>query len=366
MLSRRTPRPFAPGLLTLCAAGLLAASPGCSSNKEDVSGGVAGEQAPVFSLAWSEYPSWSAFGVAAEGGLIDEKAGRMGELEKKWNVDIVLKQADYDPCLGLYADGQVDAVCITNIDILPLAGGRPAVVAFPTSTSVGGDAVLAVGVDDLEGLKTVDTRGLEATVSQYVFERCLEERGEDPGDYPYRAMDPAEAARALQDGQIESCCVWNPFLLSAERNAPGVKRLMDSSEIPEEVIDLVAIGKDSLAKPGGDRFAACLAEAFHAFNEELAGEDGDTLLVALGHKFSKLGLEDMQVVTEQTRFYATAEEAKALMTKPEFASDVMPKVAAFTEAHSDGPAPSYGFENDQAALNFTTKYLDLELAGPGE
>ena len=343
--------------LTALAAGLIVALPGCSSSNDDV---------PVFSLAWSEYPSWSAFGVAAEEGLLNGEEGQLGEMEQKWNVDVVLKQADYDPTLGLYADGQVDAVCITNIDIHPLSAGRPAVVAFPTSTSDGGDAVLAVGVEDVAGLKGVDTHGLDKTVSQYVFERCLEERGENPADYPYKSMDPGAAAQALQGGQVQSVCVWNPFLLSAERNTPEVQRLMDSSEIPEEVIDLVAIGKDSLAKPGGDRFAACLADAFHELNARLDGEKGDELLVALGEKFSKLGLEDMKVVTEQTKFYATAEDAKALMTKAEFAEQTMPKIVAFTEANNEGAAPTVGFEDDAADLNFTTQYLDLELAGPGE
>ncbi len=243
------------------------------------------------------------------------------------------------PCLTMYSGGQVDAVCITNIDILPLAGGRPAVVAFPTSTSVGGDAVLTVGVDGLEGLKNTETRGLANTVSHYVFERCLEERGENPADFPYSDMEPDAAAVALQGGQVNSICVWNPFLLSAERNTPDVTRLMDSAEIPEEVIDLVAIGKDSLAKPGGDRFAACLAEAYHAFNGKLNGAQGDELLVALGEKFSKLGLEDMKLVTAQTKFYATAADAKTLMTKAAFKDDVMPKVVAFTEAQERRPGP---------------------------
>src|ERR1051325_586332 len=46
---------------------------------------------PTFSLAWSEYPSWSVFGVASELGLIDGRQGHQGELEKKWGVDIVLE-----------------------------------------------------------------------------------------------------------------------------------------------------------------------------------------------------------------------------------------------------------------------------------
>src|SRR4051812_33100189 len=48
--------------------------------------------APQFSLAWSEYPSWSVFGVAHMQKLIDGAAGKQGPLETKWNIDIVLKE----------------------------------------------------------------------------------------------------------------------------------------------------------------------------------------------------------------------------------------------------------------------------------
>ena len=49
-----------------------------------------------FSLAWSEYPSWSVFGVADEIGLINKAEGKKGTMEEKWGVDIVLKQLDYE------------------------------------------------------------------------------------------------------------------------------------------------------------------------------------------------------------------------------------------------------------------------------
>ena len=358
-----------PGTVTAVVVAIVAGClAGCSSNRDDGAAGVTpaggGEEIPQFTLAWSEYPSWSAFGVAAEEGLLDGDAGALGELEKKWGVDVVLEQKDYEPCLGLYADGRVDAVCITNIDILPLSAGRPAVVTLPTSTSDGGDACLAVGVDSVAGLKSVQTRGLADTVSEYVFVRCLEERGEDPADYPYGNMDPADAGVALRDGRVESIVVWNPFLLSAERDVPAAKRLFDSSEIPEEVIDLVAIGRDSLEKPGGPEFAACLADAFHEFNERLKGPKADDLLVALGEKFSKLGLEDMKTVTTQTRFYADAAAAKALIENPDLVSETMPRVAAFHKARGMEAAPTVGVDDPDADLNFTAEYLDLAVSGP--
>ena len=75
------------------------------------------KEVPTFSLAWSEYPSWSVFGVADVTGILNGKKGELGPVEEKWGVDIVLKEAEYDPCLAMYGAGQCDAVCITNMDI---------------------------------------------------------------------------------------------------------------------------------------------------------------------------------------------------------------------------------------------------------
>ena len=38
---------------------------------------------PVFTLAWSEYPSWSLFAVASELGLIDGRKGQQGTLASR-------------------------------------------------------------------------------------------------------------------------------------------------------------------------------------------------------------------------------------------------------------------------------------------
>ena len=59
--------------------------------------------------------------------------------------------------------------------------------------------------------------------------------------------------------------------------------LFDSSTIPEEIIDMVVVGKDVLEKPGGEDFACAVIDTFYQLNELLADpEKGDETLVALG------------------------------------------------------------------------------------
>lgn len=337
---------------------------GCSASKSSAPGSGGGDQ-QAFTLAWSEYPSWSVFGVAHENGLIDKDEGKLGSLEEKWGVDVVLKQLDYDACLSSYANSTADAVCITNMDILAPASGRDSVAILPTSTSDGADACIVTGIDSIEELKGTESRGLELSVSQYTFERCLEVLGHNPAEFPFKQMDPAAAATAMQNNQAEinSIVVWNPFVMQTLRVREGeAKVLFDSKKIPEEIIDMVVVGADALQKPGGDKFASCVVEAFYAVNDLIASPDkGDETLVALGSKFSNLGLEDMKEVVQQTKFYSTREAGSALFNKAEFQNTIMPRVVDFCASHDIiQTKPSISFGGDAAQLKFDTTFMDAK------
>ncbi|MDZ4849050.1 MAG: hypothetical protein SGI77_07130 [Pirellulaceae bacterium] len=315
-----------------------------------------------FSLAWSEYPSWSVFGVADELGLIEKDAGKLGEFEKKWNVDIVLKQADYDTCIQLYGASTVDAVCITNMDVLGPADSRASVAILPTSTSKGADACIAVGgIENIEGLKGVATFGLERTVSQYCFERCLELKGLKVADYPFSNMDPAVAAQAIQtgDNKVRSIIVWNPFVMQTLKSKSDAKVIFDSTDIPEEIIDMVVVGKDSLSKPGGKNFAMAILDVYYAINKRMADpKTADETLVAIGAKFSSLKLDEMKKIVEQTSFYSTPDAAIAILESDKFQKETMPAVAAFCESHGIiARKPSIGFSNPESQVNFEMEYL---------
>lgn len=274
-------------------------------------------QAPQFSLAPSEYPSWSTFILADAEGIIDGAAGKQSALEQKWNVDIILKEAEYDPCLQMYGAGTVDAVCITNIDILPIASSRKSVAIMATSTSYGGDALL---VDknqypDLASLRGQDVFGLDNSVSEYVFYRIVQQNGADPKEFKFTMMDPGAAAAAMQTGRKPAIMVWNPFVLDTLNKRADVKVLGDSRSCPGEVLDMVVVADEALKREGGDRFAMAVMEVFYTICDRM--EDPTTksdTLIGLGEKFSNLDLGSMRTVVNQTRFYMTPSQNIELLT----------------------------------------------------
>jgi NitT/TauT family transport system substrate-binding protein len=316
--------------------------------------------APSFSLAWSEYPSWSVFGVAHELKLLDGAQGRQGSIEQKWNVDVVLKEAEYDPCLTMYGASQCDAVCITTLDALNPSLSRPSVVILPTSTSFGADALIVPNtIREAKQLKGKKVYGLAKSVSEYCFNRNLELLGENPADYQFSNMDPGAAAVAMQQKQqaIEAIVVWNPFVLETLSKRKDTHVLFDSTKIPNEIIDSVVMAQASLAKPGGRAFAGAVIETFYRINQRLANPaTRDDTLVAIGEKFSHLDLEGMKKVVQQTKFYETPKAALDLMTGAELKL-LTDKVVAFCVKQEIVPStPKIGYGTAAAASGVALRF----------
>lgn len=362
-MNTKTKRHFH-NLLTATAVAALVTGCGGAGNNGGTDAAEGNGSAPSFSLAWSEYPSWSVFGVAHETKLIDGAEGKLGPIEEKWNVDIVLREADYDSCITMYGAAQADAACLTNMDALNPALSRASTMILPTSTSAGADACIVTdAIKDVKDLRGKKVFGLQKTVSEYCFVRNLELLGEKEADHNFSNMDPGAAAVAMQQKQdsVEAIVAWNPFVMETLNKRPDSKVLFDSTSIPNEIIDAVIMSQESLKKPGGKDFACAIIDAFYAVNQRIANEaTRDDTLVALGEKFSHLDLESMKTVVTQTKFFATPTEGKAILTGEELPG-IMTRVSEFCVAHEiveRNPSVAYGADQT-GDLIFDSSYIDL-------
>lgn len=346
--------------LTTIGLGLMMIA-GCGRGDSGSGGGGSQQAVPSFSLAWSEYPSWSVFGVAHAKHLIHKDQGQLGPIEKKWGVDIVLRQLDYDNCLKQYGNGDVDAVCITNMDVLSPSLGRSSVAVVPTSTSDGADACIVVGIDDVDQLRDHKVYGLGSSVSEYCFVRNLQLLNKKESDYQFTDKLPEDAAVAMQTDpkNTQAIMVWNPFVLQTLRKVDGSKRLFDSSTIPGEIVDMLVVAKSSLEKPGGDKFACAAIDTFYQISNLI--EDPatrDETLLALAAKFApELTVQDMNVIVSETKFYKTPDAGITLFTGPDF-PEIMKTVMAFSTSHGMVQTPPkivYG--TGDADLRFDPTYM---------
>lgn len=380
------------GVLTcLFAVLFISGCGGDEDNGEQQPAQVSSSGQPSFTIAASEYPSWSTFFVAHREGLINGEEGKLGPIEGKWGVDIVLKEADYDTCLTLYGSGTVDASCHTNIDALAPALGRESVFVCPTSTSVGADQCVTVGIKDVDDLQNYTTYGLEKSVAHVAWYATLEKAGKDPSQYTFKNMDPAAAAQAMQTNQenINAAQVWNPFVLQTLRTRSGAQTTLSTESVPGLVVDGIVVGKDVLQRPGGENFACAVIDTFYQTSALLGpalGNQGDTLsaaeakqlvgtlseeqqkaLVSLGDKFSNLPAEDMVICTHQTVFYRNADEGTSLLAGNEFQQTTTPKVAEICEKIGivdKAPTIAFGsYKDNDAQLVYDTQFMERVKAG---
>lgn len=308
----------------------------------------------TFTLYWSEYPSWSAFDAIPR-SILDGREGEMGSIEKTYNVDLKLVEADYDTCLTAYAAEQADFVCITNMDVLNPSLSVQSVAILPTSRSNGADALIVTNdIKDITDLRGKQVYGLAATVSDYAFYRFVQQNDPEKSHmYTFTNMDPGSAAINMQQGEdrFKAIVVWNPFVINTLAARKDVRVLHSSAEIPNEIIDMVVANRRALDRPGGDKAAKAIIASFYECNRLLADPaTSDETLIAIGEKFSNLGLDSMRQVVRDTLFYSSPDEALALYEGEELKATMTRVVDfCFTQAIIDEKPPDClsGFEGNQ-------------------
>lgn len=320
---------------------------------------------PEFTLAVSEYPSWSGtFLTACDIGLVNGGKGKMGPLEKKWKVDLIVKDTDYDSCITLFTNGNIDAACLTNIDSLAPSVSRQAIAILPTSTSAGADACLVQpeikSVKDLKGIKV---RGLSASVSEYAFDKCLKALGENPKEYKFENLDPVQVGVTLQNNKIKAGVTWNPVVLETLKSNKKIKRLFDSSLIKGQIIDMVTASKASLEKKGGENFACLVVDIYYSICNLMNNpKTKDKTLQSMGKRFAGLGLKDMRVIVKETQFYDTPEKGLELFKGNKLPKVMRKDVIPWTIEKGlieKVKVPKMGYGNDKKAnLCFDPKYIE--------
>lgn len=294
-----------------------------------------------FSLTISPYPSWTTFDVANNLGLINGKEGELGTIEKKWNVDIVLKsEQDYVLTLQMFDNSTTDAVAVTNTDAMGLVDKRNGVAILATSTSFGADALIVDnGVKGWADLKGRKIKGAAQSVSDYLLFRCAQKAGVNWEDYPMENVDPLLlGGQTLQQppGDKIAVVLWNPATMNVLVGRTDTHTMCDSTAIPGEIVDMIVAGADVLQRPGGDAFAKAIIDTEYAVDDLLNDSDkakADDALIQLGEQFSKItDPEVMRRLTQETKFYGSPDQGIAAYGSAVF-SETWPHIAEFSTTH---------------------------------
>lgn len=207
----------------------------------------------AFTHCWSHYTGWEPWAYAESSGIVKKWADKYGISIKVQLIN------DYIESINLFTTtDSCDSVTATNMDALtiPAVGGIDTTAIIVGDYSNGNDGIVAKNANSLKDLKGRTVRLAEFSVSHYMLSRALDMVGMKERDLAVQNQSDADIAAVFLSDNNGAVVTWNPPL-QVVLNAPGAKKLFDSSQVPGEIIDI------TFAKTNGDeRFKKALTGAW--------------------------------------------------------------------------------------------------------
>jgi len=203
----------------------------------------AANAAAPLKIAYSDWPGWVAWDIAAQKGWFKE-AG----------VDVELVWFEYVPSMDAYSAGKVDAVCMTNGDALVTgANGKPAKGILLNDFSDGNDMVVAkAGIKSMKDLKGKKIGVEVGFVDHLLLLKALEAAGMTEKDVTLVNMPTNQTAQGLASGSVDAIAAWQPNSGQALKEVPGSTPIFTSANAPGLIYDLLYVSPESLAKRKAD------------------------------------------------------------------------------------------------------------------
>ncbi|MDI7776653.1 putative urea ABC transporter substrate-binding protein [Asticcacaulis sp. EMRT-3] len=235
------------GLMALLtAAALSACSPAAKKAEAPASDSAAAAPATgvaknTFNIGWSIYAGWMPWPYA-------EQAGIVKKWEDKYGIKInIIQVNDYVESINQYTAGKLDGVTVTNMDALtiPAAGGKDTSAIIIGDYSNGNDGIIMKDAKSLSAIKGQTVNLVEFSVSHYLLARGLEMSGLKLSDVKTVNTGDADIVSAFASPDIKNVVTWNPQL-SQLKKVKGATEVFDSSKIPGEILDLMAVDTATL------------------------------------------------------------------------------------------------------------------------
>jgi len=332
-----------------------------------------GAQKPAFRVGWSIYVGFSPYYYMLKSGILKKWADKYG-------IDIRFQRLDYGASVDAFVSGNLDACAMTNMEALdmPAAAGIDTTVIFPGDFSNGNDVLLArqsSSVTQLPGKRLLLVR---KTVSEYLLERALTiGRGGPINQIQLVNTSDADIAAAfLSDKSVDAVATWKP-MASQILTAQKVHSLFNSSLIPGEIVDLMAIRTDLLRRPdgSGEKFARALTGAWYEVMGLMASPGADPVLTVMAQA-SQDSLASLKEQLSTTHMFTSPKDALQFVLAPAF-KEKMDLVRQFCFRHkllgdgttavddvgirfADGTALG---KPERVRLRFVSTYLQLAAEG---
>ncbi len=227
-----------------------------------------------YKVCWSHYTGWEPYALLQSTGIL-------AKWEKKYDVDIDITLVnDYVESINLYTSGEFDACAMANMDALtiPAAGGVDSSAIIMGDFSNGNDGIVMKHGNSVKDLRGRDVNLVELSVSHYLLSRALQMNGMTERDLnKVINTSDADIASLFVSDPNGAAVTWNPPLQTV-RNDKGAKLIFDSSQIPEEIMDLLVVRTNT-----SDNFKKAMVGAWYELMGRLhtRGKDADALIAEM-------------------------------------------------------------------------------------
>ncbi len=262
-----------------------------------------------FRVGWSIYAGWMPWAYAADHGIVDKWADRYG-------IDIeVVQFNDYIESINQFTMGEFDAGAMTNMDALtiPAASGVDTTALILGDYSNGNDGIVLKNGSSMEDIRGRQVNLVELSVSHYFLARALEENGMSERDIRVVNTSDADAVASFLTPGVTAAAVWNPQLSLIKAQSPDAVQVFDSSQIPGEIIDMLAVNTEVLkANPN---FGKALVGAWFETLSLMSGE-GEEARAVRTFMAERAGtdLEGYDAQLAETMLFYTPADAYAFAT----------------------------------------------------
>ena len=193
-------------------------------------------------IGYSDWPGWVAWEIAIQKGWFEE-AG----------VEVDFKWFDYVASMDAYAAGQLDAVTMTNGDMLVTGSSRPSVAIIVNDYSNGNDMIVAQpGIESIEDLKGKKIGVELGFVCHLLALTGLEDAGIDADDVEWVNTATDETAAMLKSGNVSAIGAWQPNSGEALKAVGGATAVYTSADKPGIIYDVLAVSPESLEERRDD------------------------------------------------------------------------------------------------------------------
>lgn len=199
-------------------------------------GGCIEDAEPPLRIGSNVWPGYEPLYLARSLGYFDATPVRLVEYPSATEVSRALR------------NGAIEAAALTLDEVLAVAQYGVAVqVVLVMDASHGGDVVL--GKPDILELKDIRGRrvGVESSaLGAYVLTRALQIAGLDDADITVVPVPVSSQEQAFRENRVDVVVTFEP--VRTQMLKQGARQLFDSSQIPGEVVDVLAVRTEYLER----------------------------------------------------------------------------------------------------------------------